>query len=289
VATAERLITGREETQAPLRKQTEDRARAQRRVDDAIKTRNDLPASSPRLQNALAEKRTTDTAVVSKSAERGCVENCRKLLQAQVDAAEQEVARAREEISRAANDADRAIANARREFEALPKPASAAPLADRLGWQSWVLDLVVAALGSVAANGLACFLILYGAHRAEERAQISTTPSTDHCPAEKPQAMATTAPPQAKPARKAENAALTQAKAFSVARLQPEEAAVTDIKTVVKEYTDWCKAAGNKRPPVEEITTALDSLFAIQKSGDSYVLTGVAVKSGTGPEMTKLH
>src|SRR5262245_39923934 len=37
VATAERLIASREETQAPLRRLAEDRARAQRRVDDATK------------------------------------------------------------------------------------------------------------------------------------------------------------------------------------------------------------------------------------------------------------
>jgi hypothetical protein len=91
VATAERLITSREDTQAPLRRIAEDRARAQRRVDDAVKARTALPSSSPRLERALADKTATDAAVVSTSAERGCVENCRKLLQAQADGAELEV------------------------------------------------------------------------------------------------------------------------------------------------------------------------------------------------------
>jgi hypothetical protein len=56
VATAERLITSREDTQAPLRRIAEDRARAQRRVDDAVKARTALPSSSPRLERALADK-----------------------------------------------------------------------------------------------------------------------------------------------------------------------------------------------------------------------------------------
>jgi hypothetical protein len=166
VATAERLIASREDTQAPLRRLAEDRSRAQRRVDDAVKARAALPSSSSRLERALADKTATDAAVVSKSAERGCVENCRKLLQAQADAAEVEVSRARDDLARSAADADRAIADARRDLEAVPAPRSAAPLADRLGWPAWVLDLVVAALGSIAANGLACFLIVSGAQAA---------------------------------------------------------------------------------------------------------------------------
>jgi hypothetical protein len=290
-ATAERLIAGREEAQAPLRGLAEDRARAQRHVDEATRAKADLPVSSPRLERALADKAATDAAVVSKSAERGCVENCRKLLQAQVDAAEQEVARAREEISRKASDAALAIANAKRDLEAMRVPASAAPLADRLGWEPWVLDLVVAALGSVAANGLACFLIVYGAHhQAETHSQAGAHPA-DHTGTAEPQTTATSRPrpSRAKPSAKAENEALQQAKAFAVARLQPEEAAATDIRAVIKEYTAWCKEAGAKRLPVEEITTALDRLFAIEKSGRCYVLTGVAMRLDGGEEMARLH
>jgi hypothetical protein len=70
-----------------------------------------FPTSTPRLDRALTDKAATDAAVVAKSAERGCVENCRPLLQS--------------------------------------------PLADRLGWPAWLLDLLQSALGSIAANGLA--------------------------------------------------------------------------------------------------------------------------------------
>jgi hypothetical protein len=82
---------------------------------------------------------------------------------------------------------------------------------------------------------------------------------------------------------------LAQAKAFAVARLQPEEDAATDIQTVFREYVVWCKAAGTNRLPVEEITAALDSLFAIEKSGNSYVLTGITVKKLARPELAQLH
>jgi hypothetical protein len=46
-------------------------------------------------------------------------------------------------------------------------PASATPLADRLGLPAWLLDLLTAALGSVAANGSAVGLIAFAAHHRQ--------------------------------------------------------------------------------------------------------------------------
>jgi hypothetical protein len=38
------------------------------------------------------------------------------------------------------------------------------PLADRLGIEPWKIDVLIAALGSIAINGLACGLMIFGAH-----------------------------------------------------------------------------------------------------------------------------
>jgi hypothetical protein len=119
-------------------------------------------------------------------------------------------------------------------------------------------------------------------HQPETHSQAGAHPA-DHTGTAEPQTTATSRP------RKAENEALHQAKEFAVARLQPEEAAATDIRAVIKEYTAWCKEAGAKRLPVEEITTAFDRLFAIEKSGRCYVLTGVAMRLDGGEEMARLH
>jgi hypothetical protein len=91
LATADRLITGLEAMQAPLRGENEARARAEKRVRDAEKSVKNAPATSARLQKAEAVKAAADAAVIENSAERGCRENCRQLLQAQVDAAALEV------------------------------------------------------------------------------------------------------------------------------------------------------------------------------------------------------
>jgi hypothetical protein len=98
IATAERLIVAREATQAPLRQLAEDRARVQGALVAATAALEGFPTSTPRLDRALRDKAATDAAVVAKSSERGCVENCRRLLQSQADAAEQEVIRAREDM-----------------------------------------------------------------------------------------------------------------------------------------------------------------------------------------------
>jgi hypothetical protein len=67
--------------------------------------------------------------------------------------------------------------NARQMHEANPAPtASGSPLADRLGVPAWVIDLVVAGLLAVAANGLAATLIAYGAHSNHVATQQPSEP-----------------------------------------------------------------------------------------------------------------
>src|SRR5262245_45802479 len=165
ISTAERLIVSREAAQAPLRAAEQDRTNAVERVRNTHNALDRLPTTSPRLEAALATKASADQAAIDKSAERGCRENCRALLQAQVDAAAAETEQARAELGNGRTVAEGELTAARKALAALTAPPSPTPLADRLGMPAWLLDLVHSALGSLAANGLACGLLVFGAHR----------------------------------------------------------------------------------------------------------------------------
>src|SRR5687767_7284998 len=99
-----------------------------------------------------------------KSAERSCAANCRLLLQAQSDQTNQEVEAARRDMTDTRARLEQAVGDARIDLATFRAPPSPSPFADRIGWPAWVLDLVIAALGSIAANGLACFLMVFGTH-----------------------------------------------------------------------------------------------------------------------------
>ena len=120
LATAERLIISREAAQKPLITDAEARARAEKRVADAMAAVEKPPTTSPRLERAMADKMAADTAVVDKSAERGCRENCRQLLQAQVDAAILEVTKAQAELAVLKEKAAAELAAARTALDHIP-------------------------------------------------------------------------------------------------------------------------------------------------------------------------
>jgi hypothetical protein len=166
-ATAERLVAGREASQAPLRADQDALVAAEKRVADArIAFTKAKVATSRRLEKAEAAKVAADKAVVDKSAERGCASNCRQLLDKALEAAAAEVAAARDELIAAARKSDTDLQAAQAALSSIKPPPSATPLADRLGLPPWMLDLFHLAMGSVAANGLAFLLIAFGAHRA---------------------------------------------------------------------------------------------------------------------------
>src|SRR5262245_47894597 len=96
--TAERTIAHRDQQQAPLREQSRAYSRAIERVRLSKAAVDLAPTTSARLQKADATKAAADAAVVDKASEKGCLANCRQLLQAQVDAAALEVENARAEL-----------------------------------------------------------------------------------------------------------------------------------------------------------------------------------------------
>ena len=238
--TAERLVTAREDAQAPLRRAQQAHEWAQRRVADAESSLRSLPTSSPRLAAALAAKAAADQAAIDKSAERGCRVNCRQLLQAQVDAAAKEVEEARAEIAARAETAKSAFDGLKAELAALKAPASATPLADRLGVEAWLLDLIAAALGSIAANGLGCGLIAFAGHHRHRKQEHAVM-----------------------------DIAATQVRkgdphAFAYERLHPanEAGAGVDVMEILTAYSQWCRERRLEPLPGPDLAHALLDLFS---------------------------
>jgi hypothetical protein len=134
MATAERLVAGREASQAPLRAgQVAHEAVAKRVAEARAADEKAKGATSRRLVKAEVAKAAADKAVVEKSAERGCVSNCAKLLQKAVDDAAAEVAAAREELAQDVRKAESDLHVAEAALGAVKSPPSATPLARSAG------------------------------------------------------------------------------------------------------------------------------------------------------------
>jgi hypothetical protein len=171
-ATAERIVVERENGAAPLKD-------AKAKHDAAIEKLRQIEtgrAGSPRLLLASEAKKAADAAYDKELREGGrCLTIC-KGLKAKAEAAQAEVVAA---ITEAEGMKSKSIEAAKAEVKANPLPASATPLADRLGWAPWVLDLVMAGLLSIGANGLAGTLIAFGAHSTSKENFEVATPTID--------------------------------------------------------------------------------------------------------------
>jgi hypothetical protein len=105
------------------------------------------------------------------------------------------------------------------------------------------------ALGSIAANGLACALLTFGGHRNSaipEPRKISE-------PAHRPE---TVAMDTRKLASHVDHAA-----AFAVARLEPARDGVADLASVYRAYLDWSGGQGITPLAQRDIGAALLILF----------------------------
>lgn len=241
IATAERLVSGREATQAPLREANDEHARAAKRVEDAKTAVDHAPTTSERLRRAQAAKAEADAAVIEKSAERGCRDNCRQLLQARVDAAADELKHAQTALDVVRDKATDELREARAALAALKAPQSPTPLADRIGVKAGIIDLLTSALGSIAANGLAAGLLIFGAHhrarRVEVIAPLPVSPINDRVDIPvidnaAPRRSATGEP------GKGLNAIVQHAAKFAVECLKPGGEA--DLQAIRDEYGVWC-------------------------------------------------
>src|SRR5262245_33341947 len=248
--TAERTIAHRELQQRPLREESQAYARAIERVRLSKAAVELAPTTSARLQKADAAKAAADAAVVDKASEKGCLANCRQLLQAQVDAAALEVENARAELRTSAAKVENELATARAALAVMNAPGSATPLADRLGLEGWQVDVTAAALASLAANGLAAFLLTFAAHGWAAR-------STPVARAEAPTVgiEATPTPPPARDATK-------EADRYAGSMFRPKRTGRVKITDIRQAYRGWCNERGLDPLPDPEIGSALNALFS---------------------------
>jgi hypothetical protein len=283
--TAERLIAGREAQQAPLRLAQEAFARARQRAQEAEDAFAAAPVASPRLQAALAAKAAADAAAVEKSAERGCLVNCRQLLQAQVDGAAAEVAAARSEIETARNALELKLAAARAALTETKPPVSSTPMQDRTGIPQWMLDLVVSILGSMAANGLAAGLLAFAVHHRHQTDIAAATshdvskgsPRTDKsAPARQAHRRRQRVPIRLDPTG-GEHAAR-----FAVEVLERAKDGAADLMDILAAYRLWCQRTGAKPLSESDIGAALAALFesvgiVVAQQEGRFVARGIAL------------
>jgi hypothetical protein len=167
-------------------------------------------------------------------------------LQAQADAATAEVAAA---WADARTKAESRVNQARADLNAMPIPASATPLADRLGIEGWTVDLAAAALASLAANGLAAFLLAFAAHsRRAPRRIIDVTPIAD----------------RVEPLSSARDPA-KEADWFARMTFRPKRTGRVKLADVRYAYHHWCRRHGLDPLPDSDIGQALNALFASVK------------------------
>ena len=175
VATGERLVIAREALQAPMR----DLAAKRQAAIDRLTALEASEPTSARLtiaKQALAEAKA---AVEKEAKDIRCGKECKR----KQDLALRAEADLKAAIPEAVAEHATAVAAAKADVEANPIPPSATPLADRLGLPAWVLDLIMAALLSVGANGAAGALIAFGSQagqpeRLENMPRTTTLPHT---------------------------------------------------------------------------------------------------------------
>ena len=153
-ATAERTIVVREANAAPLKDLAAKRTEALKRLDDL----EHGSTHSAKLDLARANLVEAKAAVEAEAKDIRCGKQCQRK-QGLADDAAHAVELA---IPGAEADRAKAIEAAKAELAANPLPASATPLADRLGVAPWIVDLAMSGLLSIGANGLAGVLIALG-------------------------------------------------------------------------------------------------------------------------------
>jgi len=258
LATAERLVAHRDAAQAPIREAIVRREAAERRVAEAEKVLGSL--TSERLQRAESAKAAADQAAIEKAAEKGCASNCRLLLEQQTAAADREVQAARLELAGRRNAAETELSTARAALAGAAIPPSPTPLADRLGVPPWALDLLAAALGSIAANGLAGCLLAFGGHGARHPSRNDVRDALP--PSQQEQRH------QAAPRAEIEDATPVppspreQAARFGVERLRPASDTYVPLQDIRAAYRDWCGAIGIAPLDDRTIGAELADLFS---------------------------
>lgn len=282
ILTAERLIHSRDALQAPLLGQQQIASSARERLAKAEGSLAMAKFSSPRLEAALSGKAAADKAVQGKAAEKGCAAHCRALLDQQVAAGAAEVLAARADADKLRHDAEVELEAARLAWANSKAPASASPLADRLGVPGWILDLVTAALGSIAANGLGGLLLAFAGHNLRRE---TTSPSVPVTSSVQPLRLASPqpeSPPTFKRAKSRQIRSDTSVSAFAAAALFPATGERVGVADVYRSYRLWCQARDGCTLEADAFGEAFARLvkrlgLGVEMVGGAPVLQGVTL------------
>jgi hypothetical protein len=221
LATAERIIAHREAASIEAAANTPAGKLALERLNDA---REAMKRHDKQAAEAIARK--------------DCGKECRGLLDRTRNTLSDEVEAARLAVERSTG-------------------ARSTPLADRLGVEPWHLDLAMAGLLSIGANGLACVLIAWGAHgrrRAEPERPTQTAPPvvTDSPP------VTDAGQPVVVPLKR--RATGKDAARFALAQIKPGDGAVP-LKAVADAYWAWCDGEGLTKPDMATTVAQIMALF----------------------------
>jgi hypothetical protein len=218
---------------------------------------------SVRIAQALAKEKRVQQTIADNAAKRNCARNCRQLLQQQLEQARAEVADARSQDQKAQGYAKQALADAEQRLKSLPIPASTSPLADRLGLPPWSIDLATAALASLAANGLAAFLIAFSVHGTRrEQVRVVQAADVEIADAEElPAPVKRIAKPRKKADRKPKRTAEREAISFADDLLRPNPNGRVCPNDLEEAYRGWCQRNGVDPLPNAVIAPALGELF----------------------------
>jgi hypothetical protein len=273
---ANRLIAASEAAQAPKREYVKAYAKAKSDVT-AAQAIVDAPQTSQRLREAQHAKELADRAVTDKSAEKGCLANCRQLLQAAVDSAAEEVTKARDAIEVDHKTAVTNLNTAKTKADGMNAPESPTPLADRLGVEPWKIDVLIAALGSIAINGLACGLMIFGAHGTHRREKKPVPPAAE---------VIDITPGPTKPRLVASNPPAISVIEFAAGALERAPSSELEFDDFYMAYWSHCKKVDGRAVSPTEAVEQTNKLcgecgIPIQRRGKKRFLVGVRIKTAT--------
>jgi len=286
IQTAQRVTAARGASRAPIVALELKRQDALAELANA-QTAKPQAVDRSRLSAAEKAKAEAEKAVREKSAEAGCRQNCRLLLQASVDGAQREVEAAREDIARQEADQSAAIAKrielAKARVAALPPPQSATPLADYTGVPEWLFDVLEALALSLSINLPATALIALGVKmgRAPQKAEPAKH-AANAIILEEVTSSAGREPrprlPSPKLAKDRDPA--TEAERFGLAMVRPAENGRLSPADLREAYVAWCQRSGNEPLAVEIIAPALGKLFRSARiSFENGFAVGVTIRN----------
>ena len=244
IGTADLQLAGIEQRAAPIHD-----AVAKRKAADEWLARLDgddrVHRAERALQAAQADAREKSTA-------KDCGKNCLAILAKTVDDARAAAADAQSSLQLEKRQARAALA-------AAPIPASASPLADRLGVQASTLDLLFVALRGFAVAAGAAIVLAIGSHgpRPAPPPAPMPTPLTGNVVAITPKRALLSAP---KAKALPPPAKLGDVDAFLLERVAHEQGARVSWAEAFLSYRGWCDSSGCSPVDAKAFGARLDAL-----------------------------